>query len=249
MPVGTVDGRVSHCVQSGLAIVGSAVAASTRCRHLSVARSLTVVTLGSIGSGPGWWSRSVSMPQPTKDWYSSASPKAEWPISWRAISTAPGAREKTPTCPPEPPYSVWLTTTTMASQSGTWALTVVTARAASTMSSRRMPLLSTRRRRTWRRGRTARRCRAVGAAERVVGARLVGPHLDAMDVDPAPQVVERLDRLELGHEVGDRRAVVRLLGHGEAVAEHDEVPALGVGAVVDDLRRAGDATVGGPHGG
>ena len=55
-------GRVSTWVQSGLLIVGMAVAAATAQRHLSVLRLVLIVTFGSEGSPAGWWSWPVSLP-------------------------------------------------------------------------------------------------------------------------------------------------------------------------------------------
>ena len=48
------------------------------------------------------------MPAPPS--YSSASPKALWPISWIAILAEAGSTEQVATVPPEPPYFVELTT-------------------------------------------------------------------------------------------------------------------------------------------
>ena len=47
----------SQCAQSGFDVVGIGVPAATWPAHLSVARSVTVVTLGSVGSieGPVSW--------------------------------------------------------------------------------------------------------------------------------------------------------------------------------------------------
>src|SRR6185503_8700301 len=93
----------SHLVQSGFDVVGTGVEGRMRLPHLILVRSLTVVTFGWAGSVAGWWSRSVSTPQPSSDSYSSASPNAVCPISWSAISTASVACENTATPPPEPP--------------------------------------------------------------------------------------------------------------------------------------------------
>ena len=49
-----------------------------------VARLVLIVTFGSAGSMAGWWLRPVSAPQPAQYAYSSARPKAVWPISCSA---------------------------------------------------------------------------------------------------------------------------------------------------------------------
>ena len=67
----------SHFVQSAFRVVGIAVAASTRWRHLSFVRSVSTVMFGSVGSVFGWVSWPASpLAQPVKYSYSSASPNA-----------------------------------------------------------------------------------------------------------------------------------------------------------------------------
>ena len=108
--------------------------------HLIVLRSVLVVTFGWAGSPPEKWSCPLSPETQVRQSYSSANPKARWPISCRAISAELGAVENLATRPSlEPPYSVVLTITMMMCASGTRATARSWAMSSLQVSSRREP--------------------------------------------------------------------------------------------------------------
>ena len=98
-----------------------------------------------------------------------------------------------------------------------------------------------------RHGGAARGARSVGARSRVVGAGVSRVHVDAVDVDPVPDGVERRRGLQRVHQCRDGRGVGGLVGGAEAIAEDDEVPLVAVRAVIDDLGRTDNAAVSRSH--
>mgnify|MGYP003693612019 CR=1 FL=1 len=88
---------------------------------------------------------------------------------------------------------------------------------------------------------------AVAARHRIVGAAVRGDNVDAMDVDAAPQVAERRGGAKRVDERLDVGVILRHLRRSIAVAENDDVIALRIRSVVDDLVCSGHRSVGGTH--
>src|SRR5688572_25877841 len=121
VPAGTGLAAVVIAAQPVFSCVGSGVAAAIFDAHFVVARAVTVVTLGSLGSPAD----QVPLMSP----YSSARSNAEWHSSCRPISSADAASENQADDSPAPPYRVELTMTMRADTTGTaaWAVAIAMA--------------------------------------------------------------------------------------------------------------------------